>query len=1069
MKKSSNNKKKDVDIESEKDLYIIAIGASAGGMEAIHLLFDHTPEDGVAYVIIQHLSPDHQSFMAELLAKHSKLQITEAKDDMYIRPNQVYLMPKGVNMTIRNRKLQVSKKRHVQPNLDIDIFLNSLAEDQGGKSIAVILSGTGTDGTKGIAAIKKHGGMVIVQDPESAKFDGMPISSIESGNADFILPPQDIPSEIIAYLKRDILQNTFTNKISDGDEASLVEIIGLIQKNTPLDFSDYKRPTIIRRIIIRMTENKVPTLAAYVDFLKEKPSEINVLAKEFLISVTDFFRDTEAFRVMKENVIPKVIDGKMLVDTLRVWVVGCATGQEAYSLAILIMEYLTERKKDLEVKIFASDIDKEALTHATKGVFSKENVQHVSEERLNRYFTKDGNKYKIRDNIRKMVIFANHDIVKQPPYGKIDIISCRNVLIYLNPLLQKKILTSLHFCLNLDGYLFLGPSESLGDLKKSFAEIDKKWKIYENTEVSKNLTNTTYFTPGFDKKMINPPTGVPPSKNNRSVNFSEMLKNILLEESGYQAGVCVDEDYRITESFGDIENYLLPKIFTFDLLEMMPEALSIATSTLLRKALNGNKKGIIKDVKFKKNESLHSVNVYVKPYQFDETTDQRTIVVLFSGKEPKKLTKKEIEIYDHETHSNIHLEDMKDELSATKQKLRESFDALDLSNDNISAYNEELISSNEEMQSINEELQSVNEELQTVNHEYQQKIKELAELNDDLNNSFKGTINGQLYVDKNLVVRKFTPSAVKQVNLKESDAGRALSDISTNIKFATLVDDINEVIQNAEPKEKEIQTIDGKWYQMMIIPYIKQNAQKDGAVITFNDITELKQAQDKLSLINADLGTFIYSASHDLRGPLANIGVLIAYLHEAEDLDQPEKKEMMEMVYKALSNLTETINELSDIANIENEIEDVKSVNIQDLLENVELGIGDTLKSSNTKINHELIVKEIPFSKKHLRSILSNLIGNSIKYKSPGRDPEITVRTERISDRVILSIQDNGLGLENKRINDIFTKFKRRHSHVEGKGIGLFLVKKIMDNAGGEVQVESEPGVGTTFKMIFKN
>ncbi|HXA02230.1 MAG TPA: chemotaxis protein CheB [Cytophagaceae bacterium] len=1055
--------------EHNKDLYIIAIGASAGGMEAIHLLFDHTPEDGASYVIIQHLSPDHKSFMAELLAKHSKLKIFEAENDMYIEPNCVYLMPRGKNMTISNRRLVLADIRPLQPNTAIDIFLNSLAENQGNKSIAVILSGTGTDGTKGIAAIKKSGGLVIAQDPESAKFNGMPNSAIESGNVDFILAPQLIPEEIIAYLKRDALENNFTNKITENDETALLEILNLIQQHTPLDFTDYKRPTIIRRIVIRMTRNKISTLAGYIDFLKTNPSEINILAKEFLISVTKFFRDTEAFEIIKEKVIPEITENKLLVDTLKIWIVGCATGEEAYSFAILIIEHLTEIKKNLEVKIFASDIDKAALLHAAKGVYAENITKDVSEERLNKFFIKQDNKYKIRDSIRKMIIFADHDIVKQPPYGKIDLISCRNLLIYVNPLLQKKILTSLHFCLNLGGYLFLGPSESLGDLKKSFTEIDKKWKIYKSTEVVRNLRDTTYNTPTFDKQLVNSTLSLTSPKSLTNNKLIEIIDQTLLEESGYEAGICVDRDFKIIQSFGNYEKYLLPKIFNFNLLEMLPEELSIATSTTLRKALNQNKKVIIKEVNFKRNESIHSVNVFVKPFLSENTSVQRVILVLFGKDEAKEITEKDLEVFNMEAHTLRYLEDMKNELAETKQKLKDAYDALEVSNDNISSYNEELISSNEEMQSTNEELQSVNEELQTVNNEYQLKIKELAELNDDLNNYFKGTINGQLYVDNNLIVRKFTPSAIKQINLKESDVGRPLSDISTNIKFGTLIDDINNVILASIANEKEIQTTDGRWYQMVILPYIKeQNNQNDGAIITFNDITELKRAQDKLTKINADHDTFIYSASHDLKGPLNNVSGLIASLKDISDPENIAAKEITGLIDESVTKLKETINELSDITKIENEIDERENIILKDLLEEVKFSLKDKLLESNAKINIDLKEPEIPFSKKNLRSILLNILSNAIKYRSPDRELELNIRTEKSNDFIILSVQDNGLGLDKDKIGEIFLKFKRRHDHVEGSGIGLFLVKKIITNAGGKIAVASELGKGSTFKVCFK-
>jgi len=1053
--------------DCSKDLFIIAIGASAGGMEAIHLLFDNTPEDGVAYVIIQHLSPDHKSFMAELLAKHSKLQISVVEDGMYVEPNHVYLMPQGKNMTIRDRVLILTDIISTQINTSIDIFFDSLAENHKDKSIGIILSGTGTDGTKGIGAIKRNGGFVIVQDPESAKFDGMPNSAIDSGNVDIVLPPELIPEEIINFLTREILENNFSKKITDRDEEQLLEILRLIEEHTPLDFSEYKRPTIIRRIVLRMTKNKIDSLANYIEFLKNNPSEIKTLSEEFMISVTRFFRDKEAFNVIKDIALKEIIGNKLQVDTLKVWVVGCATGEEAYSLAILILEQLTELKKNLEVKIFATDIDKSALLHASKGIYPESISKDVSEERLNRFFSKHDQSYKVRDNIRKMIIFADHDIVKQPPYGKIDLISCRNLLIYINPILQKKILSSLHFCLNMGGYLFLGSSESLGELKKSFTEVDKKWKIFKSIEVVRNLRNTTYSTPGLDRQMGNLHPGATPPKNIIKNNLVELTNQTLLEESGYEAGIWVDPDFEIIQTYGNYEKFLLSKIFNFNLLEMLPDELSLATSTTLRKALNNNRTAIIKEVLYKQNDTFHSVNVFVKPVISEEASSQSVILVLFSeGKFPPK---RKIEYFDPKKHTSKHLEDIKKELAETRQRLNDAYEALEVSNDNASSYSEELISGNEEMQSTNEELQSVNEELQTVNNEYQLKIKELAELNDDLNNYFKSTVNAQLYVDRSLFLRKYTPSAIRQVNVKESDIGRAISDISTNIRFSTLMDDIQKVIASSEAIEKEVQTIDGRWYQMMAIPYVRQqDNENDGVIITFNDITELKRMQNKLSRINADHDTFIYAVSHDLKGPLANMSSLISFLEDSVVLESEEEKEIMNLINVSISNLSHIITELSDITKIEKEIDVKENIDIKRLMKEVEFGMKDKIVQSAATIQLDLKVPVIPFSKKNLRGIMTNLLSNALKYRSPDRPPQVTIRTETSPDFIILSIQDNGLGVPEKKKYEIFARFKRAHTHVEGSGVGLYLVKKLINNAGGEIEVESEVGKGSVFKVYFK-
>lgn len=1053
----------------KEDRIIIAIGASAGGMEALHLLFDNTLKDGISYVLIQHLSPDHLSVMADLLAQHSNLQILVAKHSMFVEPNCVYLIPQAKNMTIKNGVLLLTDIKPKSVNNSIDIFFISLAESHGDKSIAILLSGTGSDGTKGIAAIKKNGGLVIVQDPESSKFNGMPKSAINSGNVDIILFPESIPEAIINYLKRGIVDKKERDNLNEKEEDSLLNVFDLIQEHTPLDFSGYKRPTIFRKIFMRMAKNQISSLEDYAIFLKSNPDEINKLAKEFMISVTKFFRDYGAYELIKSKVIPEIVKNKLQVDTFKVWVVGCATGEEAYSHAILIMEYLTEFKINLEVKIFASDIDKSALIHASKGIYPESISNDVSEQRLHKFFIKRDKTYQVRDNIRKMIIFAEHDIVKQPPYGKIDLISCRNLFIYLNPKLQQRILASLHFCLNVGGYLFLGPSERLGELKNSFTELDKKWKIYKSIEIKRDLRNTTYSIPGINMPFIKFKPREKPDITTIKNNLADFTIQTLMEKSEYDAGLWVNSDFEIIQTYGNYEKYLLPKMFNFNLLEMLPEELSIATSTTFRKAIDNKDIVIVKEVTFLQNGKKRSVNVFVKPVKSENEDDNFIFLVLYSDDKMRQNNESGFEVFSMDAHTSQFLEDLKKELVETKEKLKEAYDELEASTYNISSYNEELISSNEEMQSTNEELQSINEELHTVNNEHQLKIKQLAELNDELNNYFKSTINAQLYVSRDLVLKKYTPSSVSQVNLKESDIGRVLSDISTNIRFSTLMGDIANVISSSNAIEKEVQTIDGRWYQMIALPYMKQlDNQIDGAIITFSDITELKKVQHKLSRINADHDTFIYAVSHDLKGPLANLSALISFVEESVVLESKEDREIMSLIHVSISNLNHIIAELSDLTKIENEIDVKEKIDVNLLMKEVEFGLKDQIEKSKAIITIDLKVQEIPFSKKNLRGILTNLLSNAVKYKSPERVPEVTIKTETSDDFIMLTVQDNGLGIPIKKKNKIFGRFQRAHHHVEGSGIGLYLVKKLINNAGGDIEVDSELGKGSVFKVYFK-
>lgn len=1062
-------------LQAEK--FIIGIGASAGGMEAIHELFDYTPTDAVSYVIVQHLSPDHKSFMKELLIKHSKLKIHVAENGMEVKSNCVYVLPEGKNMTISKGNLILKDRPGSTPNSAIDIFFNALAEDLGNKSIGIVLSGNGADGTKGIEAIKKEGGMVIVQDPASTDYKDMPKNAIASGYYDYILAPKLIPLQIVKYIKQKTLIGSFSFPLSDINDAALSKIHGLIKNSTPLDFSEYKQPTIIRRITRRMLARDVENIGDYIEILKSSPEEIEILSNDFLISVTTFFRNREAFEVISKKVIPDLVEQKLLVDILKVWVIGCATGEEAYSLAILIKEYLIEVKKDMEVKIFASDIDQEALNKASKGCYPESISKDVSERRLNLFFTKEGHEYKVKDAIRKMVIFAKQDIIHQPPYGKIDLISCRNLMIYFNPTLQKKIFATINYCLNAEGYLFLGPSEGIGDLKKVFIEIDKKWNIYKNTEENREAP---FYA--FDPKRLKIKKHSYTSRTlkSRKINLTEKLPTLLhlstLEETAYSAGVGVDENFQVTLSFGNIEKFLLPRLFNNQLLELLPNELSIATGSSIKKATRENINVRLNDITFMSDDQVRSVNILVKPLMEEDKTGQRMVFIYFAEGEAKNNSRGKGETFDLEKYAESYVKELEQELAETKQRLQEAYESIEESQHDIQSYNEELLSGNEEMQSYNEELQSMNEELNTVNQEYQTKIKELAELNDDLDNYFKSTHITQIYVDQNIILKKYNPITVKQINIKESDIGRPLADISTNIIFSTLIEDIKYVIDNQVGREKDIETTDGRWYSMLIVPYIRsQDNKANGAILTFNDITEMKrtnfiiqEANRKLLEINKEHDTFIYAASHDLRAPLNNMEGLLDHIRDSGDLE--EVKTYTVPLIESVIRLKDTIAELSKIAWIDQEIEMYEKVNLLQLLKEVKLSINDSLVKSGAKIWVDLKEPSVYYSKKNLRSIFLNLLSNAVKYRSADRELSIVIKSKRVDHTFVLSFEDNGIGIKEDKIGELFSKFKRVHDdkiNVEGSGLGLYLIKKIITNTGGSIGVESSYNHGTIFTITL--
>lgn len=1054
----------------KSDQYIIGIGASAGGLEAIYKLFSSPPPKNTSFIIIQHLPPDYKSNTSELLAKHSGQKVIEVKNNMPIEPGTVYVMSEKKNVVIKDGTiiLEDSKKLH---NNVIDLFFSSIADDYGNKSIGIILSGSNEDGTEGAQAIKRAGGCVIAQDPGTTFFGNMPASIITSGYADIVVAPELIMKEVKDYLSHQALHNQFT----DNNESDLLEVISLIKEHSPLNFADYKRTTLVRRIIKKMNAGDFDSLPGYIEYLKENPEEIKLLAKEFLISVTSFFRDTEPFEILQEQALPEVLKSKASDAPLKVWSIGCATGEEAYSLAIIIDEFLSENKISTEVKIFATDVDNEALAVGSRGIYPKGIEKHISSKRLSKYFTQENGKYKVKESLRQMLIFAEHDITKHPPYYKLDIISCRNLLIYLNPFLQKKVMSTLHFCLNDGGYLHLGPSESLGNVKESFDEISKKWKIFKNVKPTSFLENGTYTPPSYTRQAPKPVPAVKPERNEVQNHLYSVLSNEFLNELNY-AGVCVDEDFKIVKTLGDYKKYLLPEMFNFELLELLPRDLSIATASSLKKAVREKKEIVLKQVKFTRDKKAYSVDIIVKILPETKNLGKLLLVLYKDRKAVKKSSKqKEQEVFDESLFAERYVTDLEEELKETRQKLEEAEDALAVSVDNAQAYNEELISNNEELQSTNEEVQSINEELQTVNNDNQQKMKQLSDLNDELNNYFRSTTNSQLYVDKNLIIRKFTPSAFRQINLKESDIGRPLHDISSNIKFTTLIADIEEVIATSNRYDGEVQTLNDKWYHMSINPYVRKEGNKtDGVVITFNDITELKKTQEILTRIIHDHDTFIHSVSHDLRGDVGNLLMSSDHLHKNVDqMNSAEIKNITSFVHRSAQGLVNVIKDLTDIALIEKEIREEHSqdVNVKTLLKEIKTTLSDQLKESKAILKTDFEVEKINFMRKNLRSVILNLLTNAIKYRSQDRKLEVTIRTRETEDYITLSVEDNGIGIEENKLRDIFSKYKRVHGKqtqkIEGAGIGMYLVKRRMEIANGKIEVSSEPGVGTTFTASF--
>ena len=833
------------------DKYIVAIGASAGGLEAIHEFFDHMPASAsFSFVVIQHLSSDYKSLLVELVAKHTHMKVFEAAHDMTIQQDCVYIIPNNKLMTVDSGRLKLADKSLIKaPNTAIDTFLHTLAHDKREKAIAIILSGTGTDGTKGIQSIKECGGMVIVQDPATAKFDGMPNSAIASGNADFIVSPKTMHQDLFDYVNEEPVEVLENGKV---DEQLLDEVFRMVHKQSGNDFNLYKTPTIIRRIGRRMNENNVRKLSDYVKFLEGNANEVKILGQDFLIGVTKFFRDEAAFQILAEKVIPDIIASKEANEVLKIWVCACSTGQEAYTIAILVTECLEKMGKSLDLKIFATDIDEKSIEIAGKNQYPESIKKEVPAKYLKKYFVQEGKHYSVISEIRKKVVFAKHDVIKSPPFIKNDLVTCRNMLIYVNNILQEKILSTFHFSLNKNGYLFLGSSETASSLKAGLTEISNKWKIFQKSGIINYSAYNTYSTANkrlSEQEKATVPVELPLTPLEKGFN------KFMTEDLGF-AGVFIDKAYIIREVIGSYKKFLsLPDDnIELNILKMVPRDLSIVLSNGIRKSWKENKKIFLNRLRVKRGLEDVFVNISVQPPTV-ENSSAYTMVVF--GESMVEIIPEREENFSSTLSDNQQNEfvfELEAELNETRSNLQMAVEEMETTNEELQSSNEELLSANEELQSSNEELQSLNEELHTLNTEHQVKIKELVELNDDLDNYFRSTDIGQVFVDSGMFIRKFNPAAISMVNLIEADIGRSIEHISNNIKAENFTADIRSVLLTTHVVEKEIQLNNGNRSLMRIMPYVRKDRKTDGVVITFVDISLITELNNIISgVFNASL------------------------------------------------------------------------------------------------------------------------------------------------------------------------------------------------------------------------
>jgi len=834
--------------EKADDFYIVGIGASAGGLEAFEKFFQNVPEDpGMAFVLVPHLDPTHVSLMPELLRKYAKIKVLAIKDGMEIEKNVVYVVPPNKDLAVLNRTLQLIDPVEVRGRrLPIDLFFRSLAQDQRDKAVCVILSGTGTDGTQGLTAIKGELGMAMVQDPDSAKYDGMPRSGVQTGLVDYILPPEEMPEPLMKYTKHAAKRVTpgtppVEGKISD----TLPKVFVLLRAQTGHDFSLYKQNTICRRIERRMNVHEIDKISHYIRYLQETPHELDTLFKELLIGVTNFFRDPEAFQALKKALL-KQFEKKPNGYSLRVWVPGCSNGEEAYSIAIIILECMEKLKKNFDVQIFGTDIDSVAIDTARAGVYPLSIAADITGARLKRFFIKEENTYKVKKELREMLVFAPQSIIKDPPFTKLDLLCCRNLLIYMGAELQKKILPIFNYSLKTEGLLLLGSSETIGGFTDLFSVVDRKWKLYQRKTVP-------FGTNGFPAIPVMPERDAAPEIQTpkdllkaRDITMSQLVEKTLLEEYAPPC-VMIDHQGQILYLQGQTGKYLAPASGKprWNIFDMARDGLKLQLPAALRKAIAQKKNVMVEGLLVKVNGGTQLINLTVKPVREPKAMED-LVMVVFEEVATSKETKPGKTKGGSKESANILVEVLEQELQHTKENLQTTIEELETSNEELKSTNEELQSTNEELETSKEELQSLNEELVTVNSELEGKIEETTRGHDDIRNLMDSTEIATIFLDNELRIKRFTPHATRVVNVIDTDIGRPISHLSANLEFANLSKDAKEVLRTLVFKRTDLRTNLGHWYSVRIAPYRTVNNVIEGVVITFVDVHEQKMASKQI-------------------------------------------------------------------------------------------------------------------------------------------------------------------------------------------------------------------------------
>jgi two-component system CheB/CheR fusion protein len=1076
---------------TKQDFPVVGIGASAGGLDAFKKVLKAIPKDsGMAYVLVQHLSPDYPSNLTEILSQSTDIPVHEIINDINLAPNHIYIIPENNNLVTEDGVLKLhNRTREERKNNSIDIFFESLAQVHKSFAIGVILSGTAFDGTYGLKKIKELGGVTIAQDPETAAFKGMPQNAIDADVVDYILAPERIPEQLLQIQKSYTINHGYSEEehIPQNEEEILNQIINVVFLRTGNNFSHYKQPTIRRRIARRMVIVRKEGLEEYYHYLRNDKAEQDLLFNDFLIPVTYFFRDTKFFESLPTIVFPALVQNTVN-NNLRIWVAGCASGEEAYSIAICIHEYLAgKNNKDIKVQIFASDISEKCITKARTALYSAQDLQHVSPSRLQNYFTKRDGHYQINKVIRDMCIFAVHNFIKDPPFARIDLVSCRNVLIYFNPFLQNKVLSSFHYSLKEKGILFLGKSETTANAQNLFEPIGKNEKIYV-----RKFAPGRYVPEAFKPANINSrdKTEVFPKKNQPETDFRKIASDILFLKYT-PASVIINEHLEIVHFHGDTSFFLLPSPGkpNFNILKMAREGISFELRNAILRIRKDQKSVIKENIVVKDQPYLASFEVLAIP------NDDEHIMVLFHKKTLPELD--EDSKRNRKSSDQQRIKKLENELSQLREDIKRVTEEQQTAFEELQTTNEELLSSNEEMQAMNEELetsteelQSNNEELMCVNDELMDRQEQLISMRNYSESIFKTIREPLLIIDQDFFVKSANPAFYKYFQTTEKETeGYSLFEIGD---CQWDIPDFKDLIHKMLGEKTKIEdfkvdtTCKGIGKKIMMVNARRiLNAKPAGMILlALEDITDVISANELLIIKNEELQNyndqleaFSSAASHDLQEPLRKIHMFCKRVIDSEENLSESSKHNLERMLFAVTNMSQLIADLIAYSRINFIEKEHKKTDMNVLFKKIIADIKDTIVETNTNITVAPFphLNVIPYQ---IQQLFTNLILNAIKYTKSDVNPEIKIETQQPSTDEILaiggnkdsnyikiSVTDNGIGFNQEFASKIFEPFYRLHNNDQyhGSGLGLTLVKKIIVNHNGFITVKSKVDQGTTF------